>query len=102
MAVNLRFYPLGKFIFEEKEAGAENIVPAVAGFLENPTEAVVTAEGFGGIDARVVRNRLVITISGTLDNPYVVLTAQRETEPPVRKVVNVLFVSEVARAEVFE
>ena len=80
MANILGWKPIPPFTFNENDAG-EYRRRQIGRYLVNPREATISAEGHGGITASVVRNTLVINESGTLsDDPYVVLTATRDSD----------------------
>ena len=76
---NLAWYPVPSFV--DVRAGHIYIIRNIRRYLKDAIGVTLEAEGFGGIDAELTGNNLVLSVSGTLsDSPYVVLKASRDGE----------------------
>ena len=89
MASTLEFYPLPTQTFPL--TGNEYTIRNIGRYLQNPVDVTLSAQGFGGIDARINANNLIISESGVLsEQPFVVLTATRGTEV-VKRIMDLVF-----------
>ena len=89
MAATLEFYPLPTQTFPL--TGHDYTIRNIRRYLQNPVDVTLEAEGFGGLDAQVVGNNLIISqIEALSDQPFVVLTATRGHEV-VKRTMDLLF-----------
>ena len=89
MAATLEFYPLPTQTFPL--TGHDYTIRNIRRYLQNPVDVTLEAEGFGGLEARIIGNNLIISQTGVLaDQPYVVLTATRGNEV-VKRTMDLIF-----------